>query len=89
MLLGLPRGEMKSEPMTPKEKCDSLIYKYEKTLSFYSMSKAHRKQFAKECAIICCNEIYEEILNNIHGNDENENERMQYWNDVKSELQKL
>jgi hypothetical protein len=75
--------------MTPKEKAKELISIYWKTkietphVREYIMSK----ELAKQCALIAVDEIYNEIDDNydtLHSSD-----RKQYWQEVKTEIEKL
>jgi hypothetical protein len=72
--------------MTPKEKALVLCFTMHKiepltgdnNITFYE---------AKQCALIAVDEIYNEIDDNydtLHSSD-----RKQYWQDVKSEIEKL
>jgi hypothetical protein len=73
--------------MTPKEKAIELIKKFS---SFAHDEFGYEKinnYKSKQCALIAVDEIYNEIDDNydtLHSSD-----RKQYWQDVKSEIEKL
>ena len=75
--------------MTPKEKAKELIHYYIKELlsAKYSINGFVINDLAKQCALIAVDEIYNEIDDNydtLHSSD-----RKQYWQDVKTEIEKL
>ena len=79
--------------MTPKEKAEKLLKKM--------LGKNPNRQDgisridviqAKQCALLAVDEMLEEILENWYGdyyNIEWEKERIDYWNEVKHEIEKL
>jgi len=73
--------------MTPKEKAEELINKFLIQTENYTYCGLYRT-VAKKCALIAVDEIMEEIKKwNMsvidYGN------RIQYWQDVKQEIEKL
>jgi hypothetical protein len=71
--------------MTPKEKAIDLVNKY---LQVYD----GRVNQAKLCAFISVNEIIEEIYDFWYGDAyvvEWEKERIEYWDEVRNEIEKL
>lgn len=58
--------------MTPKEKAAYLVLKY--------MSKVVSKQVAKECALVCCDEVLSDM-----GADRG----YAFWVEVKQEIEKI
>lgn len=61
--------------MTPKEKAEELVDKYDNTLTYLES-----KSKAKECALICCNEVLGYM-----GSDRG----YSFWVEVKQEIEKL
>jgi len=61
--------------MTPKEKAKELVYKFDDTMEFSTPQR-----FAKQCALICC----EEVLGYM-GADRG----TAFWEEVKQEIEKL
>ncbi len=73
--------------MTPQEKAKQLFNKFsgadrKDSLSFIGNA------VAKECALIAVNELIEE-LKGFNSDDGYSGSRIDFWNDVKSELSKL
>ena len=74
--------------MTPKEKAEELVSKYEMctrpifTLLHYEIEKAYNKQ----CALIAVDEIIEAIDSH---DFETRNKKLNYWLEVKQEIEKL
>jgi hypothetical protein len=66
--------------MTPKEKAKELVDKY----SFVEIQHYTSMFEVKECALIACDEIIEEMDRVLFPNPFE-----QYWNEVKNEIQKL
>ena len=66
--------------MTPKEKAKELVHKY----SFVEIQHYTSMFEVKECALIACDEIIEEMDRVLFPNPFE-----QYWNEVKNEIQKL
>ena len=68
--------------MTPKEKAEELI------LKFMSLQEPNYNWFhkilGKQCALIAVDEIIE-IFNDTNGSDY----RLEYWQEVKQEIEKL
>ena len=73
--------------MTPKEKAIELVDRYKLLCGGYWGGKIN-KEFAKQSAIIAVNEI---ILSNPHSNPFNTDvySTMDYWLQVKTEIEKL
>jgi hypothetical protein len=66
--------------MTPKEKAKELVDKY----SFVEIQHYTSMFEVKECALIACDEIIEEMDRVLFPNPFE-----QYWNEVKHEIEKL
>lgn len=66
---------------TPKEKAEDLVNKYDETLTYLES-----KTKAKQCAIIAVNEILQAI--DWH-EFETPNKEIEYWNQVKHEIENL
>jgi len=67
--------------MTPKEKCDELIDKFvDASVVEEEENYFHPRPYslAKQCALICCEEILDKDGYNNH-----------YWKEVKQEIEKL
>ena len=60
--------------MTPKEKAKELVNRLDETLTYLES-----KSKAKQCALICVDEILEECLDI----------KESYWHEVKQEINKL
>ena len=75
--------------MTPKEKAKELINKFGHAIRFDETSESYfvNMHSVKECALIAVKEI---ILANPHSNPLNTNvySTMEYWNEVKHEIEK-
>jgi hypothetical protein len=68
--------------MTPKEKAQELVDKYDNTLTYLES-----KSKAKQCALIAVEEILNTLYSIPFGNAlDNE---LEYWNEVKQEIEKL
>ena len=67
------------ETMTAKEKAIEIFEKYK----FVEIANYTSKFEVKECALICINEIIAEL------ESERVFERLDYWNEVKEEINKL
>ena len=65
--------------MTPKEKAEELVYKYDETLTYLES-----KSKAKQCALIAVDELLQEIDNTTLSFVQND-----YWQEVKEEINKL
>ena len=65
--------------MTPKEKAKELYCKYTDALNIRDLQTT-ANPFAKQCALICCNEV----LGNISADID-----YIYWLEIKQELEKL
>ncbi len=79
--------------MTPKEKADYLLHKMYVVDAYDDYDDVSMEyRYAKRCALIAVDEMLEEILENWYGdyyNIEWEKERIDYWNEVKQEIEKL
>lgn len=73
--------------MTPKQKAEEMIHKYflplDESIQLDFIGK--RKKHAKECALICVDEIINAFENMILSHKKDE----EYWQEVKQEIQKL
>jgi len=65
--------------LTPQEKAVELYSQYEQLGKDFTRGVS-MKQFAKECALICCNEVLSDM-----GADRGH----QYWKEVKEQIEKL
>jgi len=79
--------------MTPKEKAQELIEKFDLALQNVSIYFEIRKHFVYNCAIITLDEIIEALLEYDNRNDTYELQNMDrdfnYWKQVKKEINKL
>jgi len=66
--------------MTPKEKAEELIEKFGTYAVMWSGGIEVERQNAKQCALICCNEVLGYM-----GADRG----TAFWNEVKQEIEKL
>lgn len=73
--------------MTPKEKANKIRYQLESAMQDANM-RGHYNQAIKQCALILVDEI---ILANPHSNPFNTDvySTMEYWQEVKQEIQNL
>ena len=71
--------------MTPKEKAKELFNKYWDLLLIHNVS--HRKLFTKECALIAVDEILDDDVFDM--SEELFENRINYWEQVKKEIEKL
>ena len=67
--------------MTPQEKAERLIYAYSTAVLIDSYE-------AKLCALIAVDEILNLMINSFKW-DENHNGNVEYWQEVKEEIEKL
>ena len=65
--------------MTPQEKAVELYSKYEQLGRDFTRGVSMH-EFAKQCALICCNEVLSDM-----GADRGHS----YWTEVKAEIEKL
>jgi hypothetical protein len=73
--------------MTPKEKAEELIYNFDNTMEFSTP-----KRFAKKCALIAVDEIlndYSYMQNVRNANSNQIHSQRVYWQEVKTEIEKL
>jgi hypothetical protein len=70
--------------MTPKEKALELYYKYYQKCA----DSSYPENMAKECALIAVDEVICEIVY-FDNTDGYAQSRMDYWEEVKSEIDKL
>jgi len=68
--------------MTPKEKANELVHKYNNNEQLYYLITVYH---AIECAIIAV----DELLNDCDASSPFEEKRINYWQEVKEELIKL
>lgn len=72
----------------PKDKAEELIDKFDECLNHIACGsngiEDHLKERAKQCALICVNEII-----NSYGNNEWYNNDIQYWNQIKRAIEEL
>ena len=76
---------------SPKEKAEELYSKYE-TLGKDFTRGVSMKDFAKQSALIAVDEMLGEILENWYGEYINikwEKERINYWQEVKQEIEQI
>ena len=66
--------------MTPKEKAEDLLHRYDVLQTYI---EGFNLENAKQCALIAVDEIINVIEDNCLEYDDN------YWEDVKTEIQKL
>lgn len=74
--------------MNSKEKAEQLYIAYKKALNIKNDMRAGANPFAKQCALICVEEIKnltDPILYLLDANDEEKG----YWEQVKQEIEKL
>jgi hypothetical protein len=74
--------------MTPKEKAEEFITKFYPRATSYSSDRKNQNENAKQCALIAVDEI---ILANPYSNTFKnvEYSSMDYWKEVKQEIEKL
>ncbi len=79
--------------MTPKEKAKELIYFYTKELlsAKYSINGFVIEQLAKQCALIAVDVVLAQLVDDglYIGGETNINEYIEYWEEVKKEIEKL
>jgi hypothetical protein len=79
--------------MTPKEKAQELIEKYDLALQNLSIYFEIRKHFTYNCALILVDEIIESLLEYDNRNNTYELQNMDrdfnYWKKVEQEIKKL
>jgi hypothetical protein len=66
--------------MTPEEKALELIHTFEHAKTYGNSSNAMSRELAKQCALICCNEVLGYM-----GADRG----TEFWTSVKQEIEKL
>jgi uncharacterized protein (DUF2141 family) len=77
-------GDIKtSNEMTPKEKAKELVYKFDDTMEFSTPQR-----FAKKCALIAVDEIIKTLVELSNG-EYIFIHNVQYWEQVKNEINKL
>lgn len=69
--------------MTPKEKAEQLYNAYKKALNINNDMRAGANPFAKQCALICV----EEILT--LARESQDPDHIAWWEEVKQEIEKL
>ncbi len=77
-------GDIKtSNEMTPKEKAKELVYKFDDTMEFSTPQR-----FAKKCVLIAVDEIIKTLVELSNG-EYIFIHNVQYWEQVKNEINKL
>tara|TARA_R100000541_G_scaffold39136_1_gene46963 strand:- start:393 stop:614 length:222 start_codon:yes stop_codon:yes gene_type:complete len=73
--------------MTPKEKAENLLFKFKKIDSDSEMFDGFKMKdfYAQRCALIAVNEILDSTIYYFEDNDTFVN----YWQEVKKEIEKL
>ena len=76
--------------MLPKEKAEELVNKFMETKSL-KLSDYSRIEFptAKQCALICCDEILSDMFLTNYDPDDATHPHVKYWYEVKEELLKM
>jgi hypothetical protein len=76
--------------MTLKEKAKELVWKFYNNIEHTISDEYADKdwEIAKQCAILSVDEILY-LLINVYGFDEFDNGKVEYWQEVKHELEKL
>jgi hypothetical protein len=73
--------------MTPKEKAKELYYKYFSMIKIESpIDRVSSIPYVKKCALIAVDEILNTLDKNL---DSSQFSVMNYWNDVKEEIENL
>ena len=77
--------------MTAKEKAQQLYNKYKETLNIQNDMRPGANPFAKACALIVADAVIKEnaIMQINVSNDEYHCARIDWWNEVKKELEAL
>ena len=71
--------------MTPEEKAIVLVYKFDNCMEFSTPQR-----FAKQCALIAVDEIIKEAYPlELHPLGTYTNPKIEYWREVKTEIEKL
>lgn len=73
--------------MTPQEKAKELVAKYADEFNFDDTYRGYKQQ-SKQCALIVVNEILNLMINSFKW-DENHNGNVEFWQEVKQEIEKL
>lgn len=74
--------------MTAKEKAKELVGSFIGISGEYTYTDWTDKQHAKQCALICVDEITDELINNfMHINEPYK--RLEFWQNVKQEINNL
>jgi hypothetical protein len=68
--------------MTPREKAEELVYKFDDTMEFSTPQR-----FAKKCALIAVDEIL--LIDCCDMSEENFVNHIEYWEQVQQEIEKL
>jgi hypothetical protein len=71
--------------MTPKEKAEELVLKYLKVKTHQMFNGWWHKMTAKECALIAVNELIKSWDKDLYENCG----ASEYWQEVKTEIEKL
>ncbi len=76
--------------MTPKEKAEELLLKYLKMPRHKMFNGWWNKIISKQCALIAVDEIIKECCKSSEKKDAKyQDERINYWQQVKQEIEKL
>ena len=75
--------------MTPKQKAQTLVKKYADELNIAIDHTRLLYNNAKHCAIVCCREVISEIEDLQQNCVMEFPMALEYWNSVKSEIEKL
>jgi len=73
--------------MTAKAKAKELVDRFNK-FPFATLSVSQNMDYAKQCALICVNEINDE-LDNFSNDDGYQFSRVEFYTEVKQEIEKL
>lgn len=73
--------------MTPKEKAEELRSRFSKHVQYWDCYNdiPLEENHAKQCALICV----DEIRNSVTWSSDFNNEKRNYWQEVKNEIEKL
>lgn len=72
---------------TPKQKAEELVQKFGEGMSYYGQCETELDGDTIRCALIACDEIIIELFNSQDGVENKI--RLEYWQEVKNELQKM
>ncbi len=72
---------------TPKEKAEELVEKFYPRATSYSLDRKNQNENAKQCAIVAVDEILD--IDCCDMSEEHFNNHIEYWQEVKNEIEKL